>query len=103
MDKLRAIQYFNRAVETGSFGAAARAFEVSTPAVTQLVGSLERTLGVTLFHRSTRGPPTARATTRSRAAPRPSWWKSNSTSARAAQGRAGSSPSACGTRWATTA
>jgi len=55
MDKLRAIQYFNRSVETGSFGAAARAFEVSTPAVTQLVGSLERTLGVTLFHRSTRG------------------------------------------------
>jgi len=55
MDKLRAIQYFNRAVEAGSFAAAARSLAVSTPAVTQLVGGLERSLGVMLVHRSPRG------------------------------------------------
>jgi|SRR6267378_2080410 len=55
MDKLRAIQYFNRAVEAGSFAAAARLFDVSTPAVTHLIGALERSLGVALLHRTTRG------------------------------------------------
>src|SRR3954447_9462929 len=55
MDKLRAIQYFNSAAEGGSFAAAARHFDVSTPAVTQLIGALERSLGVTLFHRTTHG------------------------------------------------
>jgi len=55
MDKLRAIQYFNRSVEDGSFAAAARSLEVSTPAVSQLVGALERSLGIALFHRTTRG------------------------------------------------
>lgn len=55
MDKLRAIQYFNRAVEAGSFAAAARSLDVSTPAVTQLIAALERSLGVALFHRTTRG------------------------------------------------
>jgi DNA-binding transcriptional LysR family regulator len=55
MDKLRAIHYFNRAAEAGSFAAAARSFEVSTPAVTHLVGALERSLGISLFHRTTRG------------------------------------------------
>ena len=37
MDKLRAIEYFLRAAEAGSFGRAARALDVSTPALTQLV------------------------------------------------------------------
>lgn len=55
MDKLRAIQYFNRTAKIGSFAAAARSFDVSTPAVTQLVAALERSLGVMLFHRTTRG------------------------------------------------
>jgi DNA-binding transcriptional LysR family regulator len=55
MDKLRAMQYFNRAVESGSFTAAARSLDVSTPAVTQLVGALERALGVALLHRTPRG------------------------------------------------
>lgn len=55
MDKLRAIQYFNRAVEAGSFAAAARLLDVSTPAVAQLVAALERSLGVVLLHRTTRG------------------------------------------------
>lgn len=55
MDKLRAIQYLTRTVETGSFAAAAKSLDVSTPAVAQLLNSLERALGVKLFHRSTRG------------------------------------------------
>lgn len=55
MDKLRAIQYFNRAVEAGSFAAAARSLAVSTPAVTQLVSALERSLGLLLVHRNPRG------------------------------------------------
>lgn len=55
MDKMRAIHYFNRAAESGSFAAAARFFDVSTPAITQLVRGLENSLGVTLFHRTTQG------------------------------------------------
>lgn len=55
MDKLRAIQYFNRAVESGSFTAAARSLDVSIPAVTKLVGALERTLGTALLVRTRRG------------------------------------------------
>jgi DNA-binding transcriptional LysR family regulator len=55
MDKWRAIQYFNSAVERGSFAAAARSFDVSTPAVTQLVRELERSLGVSLFYRTPQG------------------------------------------------
>jgi DNA-binding transcriptional LysR family regulator len=55
MDKLRAIQFFNHSVQRGSFAAAARALEVSTPAVSQLVGALERSLGTALVHRTARG------------------------------------------------
>jgi LysR family transcriptional regulator, regulator for bpeEF and oprC len=55
MDKLRAIEYFNRAVEAGSFAAAAKRLDVTRPAVTQLIGALERSLGFKLFHRTTRG------------------------------------------------
>jgi DNA-binding transcriptional LysR family regulator len=55
MDKLRAIQYLACAAETGSFSAAAKALDVSTPAVAQLIRALERSLGVVLFHRTTRG------------------------------------------------
>jgi DNA-binding transcriptional LysR family regulator len=55
MDKLRAIQYFNQAAESGSFAAAARTFQVSAPAVVQLVGALERAVGAPLFHRTTQG------------------------------------------------
>jgi DNA-binding transcriptional LysR family regulator len=55
VDKLRAIQYFNEAAECGSFAAAARTLNVSAPAVVQLVGALERSLGRALFHRTTRG------------------------------------------------
>src|SRR4051812_1892840 len=55
MDKLRAIQYMVRAAESGSFAAAAKSLDISTPAVAQLVRALERTLGVVLFHRTGRG------------------------------------------------
>lgn len=55
MDKLRAIQYFTQAAESGSFAATARHFRVSAPAVVQLVGALERSLGSALFHRTTKG------------------------------------------------
>lgn len=55
MDKLRAIQYFNSAVQAGTFAAAARSLDVSTPAVSQLIGALERSLGTALFHRTSGG------------------------------------------------
>jgi DNA-binding transcriptional LysR family regulator len=55
MDKLRAIQYLIRSVEAGSFAAAARSLDVSTPAVAQLINGLERRLGVKLLHRTTHG------------------------------------------------
>lgn len=55
MDKLRALEYFNRAVEHGSFAGAARACNVSTAAVTQLISVLERELGVNLLKRSRQG------------------------------------------------
>jgi LysR family transcriptional regulator for bpeEF and oprC len=55
MDKLRAIEYFNSAVRARSFAAAARALDVSTPAVSQLIGALERSLGTPLFHRTSAG------------------------------------------------
>lgn len=55
MDKLRALHYFVAAAEEGSFSAAARRFDVSVPAVTKLVSSLERELGAKLLERSTQG------------------------------------------------
>lgn len=55
MDKLRALHYFLAAAEAGSFSAAARRFDVSVPAVTKLVSSLELDLGVKLLDRSTQG------------------------------------------------
>lgn len=54
MDKLRALQYFVRVVEAGSFAAAARELEVSPPAVTHLIASLERALGTKLLRRGSR-------------------------------------------------
>lgn len=54
MDKLRAIEYFVRVVEAGSFSAAARQLEVSPPAVTKLIAALEHELGATLLNRDSR-------------------------------------------------
>ena len=55
MDKLRALQYFVAAAETGSFSGAARRFEVSGQAVAKLITALEANLGVRLFERTARG------------------------------------------------
>lgn len=54
MDKLRAIEYFVRAVEAGSMSAAARQLEVSPPAITKLIAALEAELGTTLLRRDSR-------------------------------------------------
>jgi DNA-binding transcriptional LysR family regulator len=55
MDKLKAIQYFLAAAQTGSMSAAARQQDVSLQAIAKLVGALEAHLGTTLFQRSNRG------------------------------------------------
>jgi LysR family transcriptional regulator for bpeEF and oprC len=54
MDKLRAIEYFVKVVEMGSFSGAARQLDVSPPAVTKLVAALERNLGTLLLRREPR-------------------------------------------------
>jgi LysR family transcriptional regulator for bpeEF and oprC len=54
MDSLRAMKYFVRVVDAGSFAAAARELDVSPPAVTQLIAALERDLGVSLLRRNSR-------------------------------------------------
>lgn len=55
MDKLKAIQYFLAAAQTGSLSAAARQQGVTLQAVAKLVGALEAQLGATLFQRGSRG------------------------------------------------
>ena len=55
MDKLKAIQYFLAAAQTGSLSAAARQQDVSLQAVAKLVGALEAQLGTILFQRGNRG------------------------------------------------
>lgn len=55
MDKLKALQYFISAAQTGSLSAAARQQNVSLQAVAKLVGALEAQLGTTLFQRGSRG------------------------------------------------
>ncbi len=54
MDELRALRYFSKVVETGSFTKAARAFAVPPSSVSRRVADLERSLGATLLKRSTR-------------------------------------------------
>jgi len=55
MDRLRAIEYFVRAAETGSLAAAAQLLDVSPPAISKLVAALEERLGLALFSRNPRG------------------------------------------------
>lgn len=55
MDKLRALEYFVTAANARSFSKAARVLEVTVPAMTRLVGELEKRLGVRLLDRSNRG------------------------------------------------
>jgi DNA-binding transcriptional LysR family regulator len=54
MDLLRALSTFTRIVETGSFSAVARETNVSSSAVTRLIGQLEEHFRLRLFHRTTR-------------------------------------------------
>jgi DNA-binding transcriptional LysR family regulator len=55
MDKLKAIQYFLAAAQTGSLSGAARQQGVTLQAVAKLVGALEAQLGAALFQRGSRG------------------------------------------------
>ena len=55
MDKLRAMQYFVAAAESGSFTRAARQWEVSVPAVQKLIVALEKALGTQLLERNAQG------------------------------------------------
>lgn len=54
MDRLAAIEIYIRVVDTGSFSAAARHFDVGQPAVSKAIAQLEEWLGVKLLLRSTR-------------------------------------------------
>ncbi len=54
MDQLRAIRYFSKVVETGSFTKAAKAFDVPPSSLSRRVSDLEKSLGATLLQRSTR-------------------------------------------------
>lgn len=55
MDKLKAIQYFLSAAQTGSLSAAARQQGVTLQAIAKQVSALEAQLGTTLFQRGSRG------------------------------------------------
>src|SRR4051812_37126274 len=55
MDKLRALQYFVAAAEERSLSGAARRLDISVPAVSKLISSLERNLGAILFDRTVHG------------------------------------------------
>ena len=54
MDQLRAIRYFSKVVETGSFTKASSAFNVPPSSLSRRVADLEKSLGATLLKRSTR-------------------------------------------------
>lgn len=54
MDQLRAIRYFSKVVETGSFTKAAKAFDVPPSSLSRRISDLEKSLGATLLKRSTR-------------------------------------------------
>ncbi|MBV2147713.1 LysR family transcriptional regulator [Sphingobium sp. AS12] len=54
MDRFESLSVFVAVAEQRGFAAAARALDMSPPAVTRAVAALERHLHVNLFHRSTR-------------------------------------------------
>ena len=54
MDQLRAIKYFVKVVEAGSFTRAARFFSVPPSSLSRRVSDLEKSLGATLLKRTTR-------------------------------------------------
>jgi DNA-binding transcriptional LysR family regulator len=54
MDQLRALRYFSKVAETGSFTKAASAFSVPPSSLSRRIADLEKSLGATLLKRSTR-------------------------------------------------
>lgn len=54
MDRLRAINYFIRVADLGSFTAAAKATGVPSSSISRRIQDLETELGVSLLHRTTR-------------------------------------------------
>jgi DNA-binding transcriptional LysR family regulator len=54
LDQLRAIRYFSKVVETGSFTKAAKVYGVPPSSLSRRVSDLEKSLGATLLTRSTR-------------------------------------------------
>jgi len=54
MDQLRALRYFSKVVETGSFTRAASEFSVPPSSVSRRIADLEKSLGANLLKRSTR-------------------------------------------------
>ncbi|MFT6956996.1 MAG: DNA-binding transcriptional LysR family regulator [Halieaceae bacterium] len=54
MDELRALRYFSKVVETGSFTKAAKCFSVPPSSLSRRVADLEKSLGASLLKRSTR-------------------------------------------------
>lgn len=54
MDHLRALRYFTKVVETGSFTLAAKTFSVPPSSLSRRIADLEKNLGASLLKRSTR-------------------------------------------------
>ena len=54
MDQLRALRYFSKVVQTGSFTRAASEFSVPPSSVSRRIADLEKSLGASLLKRSTR-------------------------------------------------
>ena len=54
MDELRAIRYFTKVAESGSFSAAADSFAVPPSSISRRIADLEQKLGASLLSRSTR-------------------------------------------------
>ena len=54
MDQLRALRYFSKVVETGSFTRAAEEFSVPPSSLSRRIADLEKSLGANLLKRSTR-------------------------------------------------
>jgi DNA-binding transcriptional LysR family regulator len=54
MDQLRALRYFCKVVETGSFTRAAEAYSVPPSSLSRRIADLEKSLGANLLKRSTR-------------------------------------------------
>lgn len=54
MDRLVAMQVFERVADEGGFAAAARSMDMTPPVVTRLIAELEAHLRTRLFQRTTR-------------------------------------------------